>query len=161
MTRNNCSHWQWVSGDVSMCRCKWSNDRIALTFIVISNRTCLSDFGWRGGNFNLNLGDQWYFRSCRISSLSFVQTTFWLGWRGNKWPWLRMEGEKCRDWGAIAIQVSLKKPWFQDKHGGSLAPWIWLMLGLSLAQNHFISLFTPQARFQVYLGLLSTRTERV
>jgi len=60
-------------------------------------------------NFNLELPDQWYLLACgQMSSLSCVQSTF--DWGERKWRWLGM-GLRCRDWWAIAIQVSLKKHW--------------------------------------------------
>ena len=56
-----------------------------------------------------------------VESLSFVQWTFeWDGGNG----FVCREG--CRKWGTIAPQVNvLAKHWFQDKHRGTSAYWIW------------------------------------
>ena len=73
------------------------------------------------GKLNLQLPNQWHFLACsRMSALFFVQGTF--AWSGGKWRWLGT-GERCRNWRAIAIQVTWKKPWLQYTHWGSLTPW--------------------------------------
>jgi len=49
--------------------------------------------------------------------------------------------------GTTAPNVSmLKKPWFQDKHWGASAHWIWP----GLLSKYFIHLLTPQPHFQVF-----------
>jgi len=57
----------------------------------------------------------------RMLSLSFIQRIFdWGGENGFGWT------GRCRDWRTIAPQVSMsKKTWFQDKHQGTLANWVW------------------------------------
>ena len=57
--------------------------------------------------------------------------------RGNDFVW----GGRCKDWRAIAPQVGVSKnPWFQEKHRGILAHWIWPRF----LSKHFISLLTQQ-----------------
>ena len=105
-------------------------------FTVILSKAFLNRF-WEKGQYKLRTTGALLLLVCgRMSSLSFVQKTFdWGG--GNIFVWR----VRCRDWVTIAPQVSvLRKPWFKDKHWGSLAHWIWPRL----LSKHFINLLTPQ-----------------
>jgi len=68
-----------------------------------------------------------------MSSISFVRSAF--DWSVGKRRWL---GKRCRDWRAIDIQVSRKKPW----QGADLTQvWGHILLICSL-HNHILKLFT-------------------
>ena len=136
----------YVSGDVMMFRWRVAKEstigekRLSYPWIfdAISCRALFNRFSKEGAyKPRNNIPDQWCLLKTAIKSfLSFVLRTF--DWDGTNGFVCR---GRCRDWGAIAPQVSvLWKTWFHDKHRGTLAHWIWPIF----LSKHFTNLLTPQ-----------------
>jgi len=147
-----------LSGDVVMCRWGVTEEptigETVLSWLWLFTGSSCNAFYirlWEERKYKLRNTRALMFASLQSHGISLFKW-LWLRW----WKWLCLE-RKVKGWGTIAPQVSvLKNHWFQGKHWGTLAHWIWPRL----LSEHFVNLLTPQPHVVFFKRAYQSRTSK-